>query len=131
MYRAASLSAITVALAVAGCAVDPDFHRPAAPTDSGYTPEPLRPQTASARTRSGEAQHFEPRFRAIAGAAVFIPRGNISIVACLCCSIFAPSDHHFRGRAFQARDDFPRSGVVLPYGGDLLAQLPSSSLAKA
>ena len=58
--RAASLSAAAFALAVAGCAVGPDFHRPAAPTDSGYTPEPLRPQTASAKTRSGEAQHFEP-----------------------------------------------------------------------
>ena len=58
--RAARLSAVTIALAMAGCAVGPDFHRPAAPTDSGYTPEPLRPQTASAKTRNGEAQQFEP-----------------------------------------------------------------------
>ena len=52
--RAASLSALTIALAMAGCAVGPDFHHPAAPTDSGYTPEPLRPQTASAKTRNGD-----------------------------------------------------------------------------
>ena len=61
--RAASLSAVTIALAIGGCAVGPDFHRPAAPTDSGYTPEPLATQTASANTRSGEAQHFDTRAR--------------------------------------------------------------------
>lgn len=56
--RSASLGAMAVALAMGGCAVGPDFHRPAAPTDSGYTPEPLAAQTVSVTTRGGEAQHF-------------------------------------------------------------------------
>ena len=56
--RAASLGAITIALTVGGCAVGPDFLRPSPPTDTGYTPEPLATQTASIRTRGGEAQHF-------------------------------------------------------------------------
>ena len=56
--RTASLGAVTIALAIGGCAVGPDFHRPPAPTDAGYTPEPLATQTASVRTRGGEAQHF-------------------------------------------------------------------------
>jgi NodT family efflux transporter outer membrane factor (OMF) lipoprotein len=47
-----------VLLLLGGCTVGPDFVRPAAPTDTGYTPEPLAVRTASARTRGGEAQHF-------------------------------------------------------------------------
>ena len=58
--RAASLGAVTIALAIGGCAVGPDFDRPPAPTDTGYTPEPLATQTASVRSRGGEAQHFLP-----------------------------------------------------------------------
>jgi NodT family efflux transporter outer membrane factor (OMF) lipoprotein len=38
--------------------VGPDFERPAAPTDTGYTPEPLATQTASVKMRGGDAQHF-------------------------------------------------------------------------
>jgi NodT family efflux transporter outer membrane factor (OMF) lipoprotein len=60
LSRAASLGAITVALTIGGCTVGPDFHRPAAPTDSRYTPQPLATQTASVNTRGGEAQHFVP-----------------------------------------------------------------------
>ncbi len=60
LSRAASLGAITVALTIGGCTVGPDFHRPAAPTDSGYTPEPLATQTAAVNTRGGDAQHFVP-----------------------------------------------------------------------
>jgi NodT family efflux transporter outer membrane factor (OMF) lipoprotein len=45
-------------LALGGCTVGPDFVRPAAPTDTGYTPEPLAAQTTSVKVRGGEAQHF-------------------------------------------------------------------------
>jgi NodT family efflux transporter outer membrane factor (OMF) lipoprotein len=37
-----------------GCAVGPDFHRPAAPTDRAYTPEPTTDTVAA----DGNAQHF-------------------------------------------------------------------------
>ena len=60
MRRAGSLGAILITLWLSGCEVGPDFLRPAPPTDTGYTPEPLSARTASARTRSGEAQHFQP-----------------------------------------------------------------------
>src|SRR5580704_10421243 len=43
---------------LSGCAVGPDFHRPAPPTVSGYTREPLSPQTATAEAPGGEAQRF-------------------------------------------------------------------------
>jgi NodT family efflux transporter outer membrane factor (OMF) lipoprotein len=45
---------------LSGCAVGPDFHRPAAPTVSGYTRGPVSPQTASAEVPGGEAQRFRP-----------------------------------------------------------------------
>jgi NodT family efflux transporter outer membrane factor (OMF) lipoprotein len=45
-------------LVLTGCSVGPDFQRPDAPADTGYTPEPLAVQTASARVRGGEAQRF-------------------------------------------------------------------------
>jgi NodT family efflux transporter outer membrane factor (OMF) lipoprotein len=45
---------------VSGCAVGPDFHRPAPPTVSGYTRAPLSPQTATAEAPGGEAQRFRP-----------------------------------------------------------------------
>jgi NodT family efflux transporter outer membrane factor (OMF) lipoprotein len=38
------LALSTLALALAGCAVGPDFHRPAAPADAGYTTSPLPTQ---------------------------------------------------------------------------------------
>ncbi len=43
---------------LSGCAVGPDFHRPAPPTVSGYTREALSPQTAAAEVPGGEAQRF-------------------------------------------------------------------------
>ena len=43
---------------VAGCAVGPDFHRPAAPDTKGYTDTPLAPETASAPGVGGAAQRF-------------------------------------------------------------------------
>lgn len=50
-------SALLLAL-LAGCTVGPDFNRPASPEVSGYTPEPLAGQTASAPVPGGEAQRF-------------------------------------------------------------------------
>jgi NodT family efflux transporter outer membrane factor (OMF) lipoprotein len=44
---------------LAGCAVGPDFERPAAPDDAkAYTPEKLAAQTASAKVGGGEPQRF-------------------------------------------------------------------------
>jgi outer membrane protein TolC len=51
---------IALALALAGCAVGPDFVTPPPPDVTGYTPEPLGRVTAAANTRSGAAQRFEP-----------------------------------------------------------------------
>jgi NodT family efflux transporter outer membrane factor (OMF) lipoprotein len=42
-----------------GCAVGPDFERPAAPAVQGYTPQPLPASTASADDPLGGAQHFD------------------------------------------------------------------------
>ena len=41
-----------------GCAVGPDFQRPAAPKVDRYTPEPLPEQTASVEVHGGEAQRL-------------------------------------------------------------------------
>ncbi|HEY7580748.1 MAG TPA: efflux transporter outer membrane subunit [Acetobacteraceae bacterium] len=49
---------LALLLGVGGCTVGPDFVRPVAPTDTGYTPEPLATRTASVKTRGGEAQNF-------------------------------------------------------------------------
>ena len=49
---------VTTALFLAGCAVGPDFTRPAAPEVEGYTPEPLAQQTASTDVAGGAAQRF-------------------------------------------------------------------------
>ncbi len=46
-------------LALGGCAVGPDFHRPAPPNVDGYTREPLH-ATASVAGPGGTAQRFEP-----------------------------------------------------------------------
>jgi NodT family efflux transporter outer membrane factor (OMF) lipoprotein len=43
---------------LAGCAVGPDFTAPEAPAVTGYTPEKLAPQTASAGVSGGDAQRF-------------------------------------------------------------------------
>jgi NodT family efflux transporter outer membrane factor (OMF) lipoprotein len=49
---------LTAALFLSGCAVGPDFTRPAAPEVEGYTPEPLAQQTASTDVAGGAAQRF-------------------------------------------------------------------------
>lgn len=43
---------------LAGCAVGPNFHRPAAPKDAGYTTTPLPAATASTDGPGGDAQSF-------------------------------------------------------------------------
>jgi NodT family efflux transporter outer membrane factor (OMF) lipoprotein len=53
-------AAWAAATLVAGCAVGPNFRRPAAPEVDGYTREPLPAQTASAETPGGAAQRFVP-----------------------------------------------------------------------
>jgi NodT family efflux transporter outer membrane factor (OMF) lipoprotein len=50
--------AVITAMLLSGCAVGPDFVPPPVPDVKGYTPEPLGPRTASARTPGGEAQRF-------------------------------------------------------------------------
>src|ERR1700736_6714867 len=59
---ASPLSCVTLALAaaaaVAGCAVGPNFHKPAAPAGAGYATEPLPQATASTDTLGGDAQLF-------------------------------------------------------------------------
>jgi NodT family efflux transporter outer membrane factor (OMF) lipoprotein len=50
--------ALLVLMATGGCAVGPNFKRPAAPDVAGYTREPLPETTTSAPTRGGEAQRF-------------------------------------------------------------------------
>jgi NodT family efflux transporter outer membrane factor (OMF) lipoprotein len=46
---------LAAALVSAGCAVGPDFHRPAAPTDRGYTPGP----PGATAVADGKAQRFD------------------------------------------------------------------------
>jgi NodT family efflux transporter outer membrane factor (OMF) lipoprotein len=50
--------AIAIALAMAGCAVGPNFKRPEAPATTRFTPAPLPEQTVAAPAPSGAAQHF-------------------------------------------------------------------------
>ena len=51
-------AAPAVALLLCGCAVGPDFHRPAAPADAGFAPKPLPTISASAAVYGGVAQHL-------------------------------------------------------------------------
>ena len=54
---ARAASSATLAL-VAGCAVGPDFKAPAAPTEAGYSTDPLPKQTVSAEVAGGAAQRL-------------------------------------------------------------------------
>ena len=56
--RPAALLAALAYLPVGGCAVGPDFKKPAAPAVSRYTPQPLAAATASANVEGGQAQRF-------------------------------------------------------------------------
>ncbi|MHB1236835.1 MAG: efflux transporter outer membrane subunit [Gallionella sp.] len=53
-----ALTALILAVLLAGCAAGPDFKRPAAPDVPGYTAASLPVQTVSAPTPLGDAQHF-------------------------------------------------------------------------
>jgi NodT family efflux transporter outer membrane factor (OMF) lipoprotein len=46
------------ALAAAGCAVGPDFNKPAAPSVTGYTATPVSNTVSTERVSGGEAQRF-------------------------------------------------------------------------
>jgi NodT family efflux transporter outer membrane factor (OMF) lipoprotein len=58
--RLPGLASVLLALMSAGCAVGPDFNRPAAPAVSGYTTEPLPKETAKSDVHGGEAQQLAP-----------------------------------------------------------------------
>jgi len=60
MPKAFALFLMTSAAAVvlAGCTLGPDFLHPASPMVTGYTAQPLPPETASADTIAGDAQRF-------------------------------------------------------------------------
>ncbi|MDR3530967.1 MAG: efflux transporter outer membrane subunit [Rhodopila sp.] len=49
---------LAVSMLLAGCAVGPDFKRPAPPDAAGYAPEPLPAATASAEGAGGAPQRF-------------------------------------------------------------------------
>jgi NodT family efflux transporter outer membrane factor (OMF) lipoprotein len=56
--RVRLLPAAVICLAMAGCAVGPDFRKPAAPDVRDYTAIPLATTVSSANTAGGEAQRF-------------------------------------------------------------------------
>jgi NodT family efflux transporter outer membrane factor (OMF) lipoprotein len=53
-----TLPALALSLTLSGCAVGPNFHRPAAPLTAAYTTTPLPEVTASVDIPGGGAQHF-------------------------------------------------------------------------
>ena len=57
---ALALLAVFSAAILVGCSSGPDFERPDKPKATGYTPESLAPQTASASGPGGAAQSFVP-----------------------------------------------------------------------
>jgi NodT family efflux transporter outer membrane factor (OMF) lipoprotein len=54
----ASLLAAVVGLLPAGCAVGPNFKRPAPPQVTEYTPKPLEPTSATPNVAAGDGQRF-------------------------------------------------------------------------
>lgn len=52
------IAALSSAAFFSGCAVGPDFHRPAPPPVSGYTTQPLAATTSAANVPGGEEQRF-------------------------------------------------------------------------
>jgi NodT family efflux transporter outer membrane factor (OMF) lipoprotein len=56
--RTRKATALLPALLLAGCAVGPNFHPPAAPAVTGYTRTPLPAATRAADAPGGAAQHF-------------------------------------------------------------------------
>jgi NodT family efflux transporter outer membrane factor (OMF) lipoprotein len=56
--RLAHLIAVSGLVFIAGCAVGPEFKRPAAPANGGYTPAPLSTTSSTSDVAGGEAQQF-------------------------------------------------------------------------
>ena len=56
--RLVRILASSLALLAAGCAVGPNFKKPAAPNVTGYTPAPISTTGSTANVTGGEAQHF-------------------------------------------------------------------------
>jgi len=56
--RLVGLIVSSALLLVGGCAVGPNFHNPAAPNVTGYTPAPVSTTSSTANVTGGEAQHF-------------------------------------------------------------------------
>jgi len=56
--RIASIIAISALLLTTGCVVGPNFKRPAAPANGGYTPAPPPPTSSTPNVAGGEAQSF-------------------------------------------------------------------------
>ena len=56
--RPLTFPAVLSLIALAGCAVGPNFKRPAAPDVSEYTPSPLSTTAATPNVSGGGAQHF-------------------------------------------------------------------------
>jgi efflux transporter, outer membrane factor (OMF) lipoprotein, NodT family len=57
--RALLFSMVSACLLLAGCAVGPDFKKPAVPDVGGYTAHPLSTMAGSANVAGGEAQRFD------------------------------------------------------------------------
>ena len=60
MHRRSPFLVAFTAFLLAGCTAGPDFVKPAKPTSTSYTPEPLALQTSSATSPGGGAQTFVP-----------------------------------------------------------------------
>jgi outer membrane protein TolC len=56
--RVKPLTAVSILLLLAGCAVGPNFKRPAAPEVSDYVAAPLSTTTSTPNTVAGEPQRF-------------------------------------------------------------------------
>ena len=56
--RSRLFTAALASLLIAGCAVGPDFKKPAAPNVTDYTAKPLSTTVASTNVAGGEAQRF-------------------------------------------------------------------------
>jgi NodT family efflux transporter outer membrane factor (OMF) lipoprotein len=56
--RAAPVPIVLAFLVMAGCAVGPDFKRPAPPPVKNYTGEPLKSASGATNVAGGEVQHF-------------------------------------------------------------------------
>jgi NodT family efflux transporter outer membrane factor (OMF) lipoprotein len=58
LLRGARPLALLAGLAIAGCAVGPDYHRPDAPAVNRFTAQPLPAATVSTQAANGDAQRF-------------------------------------------------------------------------